>query len=136
MNNPQTRAEMTKELKTARRYLIGVGILMFVMDLVIIQLVQRDQLEAWFRNVVLCIDLFVLGLFLALAYFVPRAPRFCLIAGLVLFWLLQLGAAYGDPSALYKGIIVKILFTMALWKGLQSASKAQLLKRDLERVFE
>lgn len=33
-------------------------------------------------------------------------------------------------------MILKVLFTMALWKGLQSASKAQMLKRDLECVFE
>lgn len=137
MNNPDKRAEMTKELRSARNHLIIVGILMFLADVVLIQYLQREYFGADVRKILFCIDVLILGLFFALAYYVPRKPRLCLIAGLVLFWIIQVAGAYGDPKALFtKGIIVKVLFTMALWKGLQSASRAQSLKRDLERVFE
>lgn len=135
MENTEKRAELTKELRTARKYLAGVAILMFVVDMVML-MAQREQLTSDGRNLIIAIDSFILGLFFALAYFVPRAPRFCLGAGLVLFWLIQFVAAYGDWSQVYRGLIVKILFTMALWKGFQSASKAQSLSRDLARVFE
>ncbi|HUQ07192.1 MAG TPA: hypothetical protein VM261_32095 [Kofleriaceae bacterium] len=136
MDNTQKRAEITKELTTARKYLVAVGILMVAMDLLFMYALRPEQYPTDLRNLALCIDAFVLGLFFALAYFVPKKPRFCMIAGLVLFWLIQLANAYDNPKALTQGVIMKILFTMALWKGLQSASKAQSLNRDLERVFE
>jgi len=50
--------------------------------------------------------------------------------------LIQLAVAYSDWSQVFRGLIVKVLFTMALWKGFKSASRAQDLTRDLERVFE
>lgn len=136
LNNAQLRAEMTKELRSARNALIVVGILMVLFDVLLIQILQRDMWDPTARNIVLCLDVFILGVFLGLAYYVPRKPRFCLVTGLVFFWAIQLVAAYGDPSALLKGVIVKVLFTLALVKGLQSAGKAQVMKRELERVFE
>jgi len=81
MDKTQTRAELTKEIRTARRYLVGVGILMFVVDMVLL-MAQADQMTTYGRNLIVAIDVLILGLFFALAYFVPRAPRFCLGAGL------------------------------------------------------
>lgn len=136
MDNTQKRAELTRELNTARKYLVAVAILMVALDLLFMYVLRPAEYPTDIRNIALCIDAFVLGLFFALAYYVPKKPRFCMIAGLALFWVIQLANAYGDPKMLFKGIIMKVLFTMALWKGLQSASKAQVLRRDLEKVFE
>jgi hypothetical protein len=136
MDNAQTRAAISKELSTARKYLIGVGILMFLMDLVIMYGLQKDQITDEWRHIALIIDSVILAAFVTLGIFVPKKPRLCMITGLVLFWAIQLLAAVNDPKALTQGILLKILFTMALWKGIQSASKAQMLRKDLEKVFE
>ncbi len=135
-DNAQLRAEMTKELRSARNALIVVGILMVVFDVLLIQILQRDAWDSTTRNIALSLDVFILGVFLGLAYYVPRKPRLCLTTGLIFFWAIQLFGAYDDPASLMKGIIVKVLFTLALVKGLQSAGKAQVMKRELERVFE
>jgi hypothetical protein len=136
MNNAEMRAEISKELKTARKYLIAVGILMFVMDLLIMYALQKDQITDEFRRLALIIDSVILAAFISLGLYVHKKPRFCLITGLILFWAIQLLNAYYNPKALTQGIIMKVLFTMALVKGLQSASKATVLRKDLERIFE
>lgn len=136
MNDPRKEAEMSKELSTARRYLIGVGILMVMMDIGMMYGLQKDQFTDDVRRIALIFDGVILAAFIGLGIYVRKKPRFCLITGLILFWVIQLVGAYDNPKALGQGIIIKILFTMALWKGLQSASKAQVLRRDLERVFE
>jgi hypothetical protein len=136
MDNAQTRAEISKELQTARKYLIAVGLLMVAMDLLMMYVLQKDQFTDQVRNIALAIDGAILAAFIALGIFLPKAPRFCMITGLVLFWAIQLVNAYDNPKALTQGIIMKVLFTMALVKGLQSASKATMLRKDLEKVFE
>ena len=136
MHDASKQAEMTKEIRTARSYLIGVGLLMVAMDLLFMYVLQKHQLTDEVRNIALAIDGVVLVVFITLGVFVHKKPRLCMITGLVLFWVIQLASAYDNPKALTQGIIVKILFTMALWKGLQSASRAQVLRRDLEKVFE
>jgi hypothetical protein len=136
MNNAEMRAEISKELKTARWYLIAVGILMFAMDLLIMYVLQKDQVTDEFRRLALIIDSVILAAFISLGLYVHKKPRFCLVTGLILFWAIQLLNAYDNPKALTQGIIMKVLFTMALVKGLQSASKATVLRKDLEKVFE
>jgi hypothetical protein len=136
MDNAQTRAEISKELQTARKYLIAVGLLMVAMDMLFMFVIQKDQYTDQVRNIALAIDGAILAVFIALGIFLPKAPRFCMITGLVLFWAIQLVNAYDNPKALTQGILMKVLFTMALVKGLQSASKATMLRKDLEKVFE
>jgi hypothetical protein len=136
MRDPTKQAELTKELKSARNYLFVVGLLMFAVDMLFIHVLQKDQLTPKFKNVVTAIDIAVLAAFVTLGLFVHKRPRLCLIAGLVLFWVIQLAGAYDNPKALTQGILLKVLFTMALVKGLRSAGRAQVLSRELGEVFE
>jgi hypothetical protein len=102
----------------------------------IMYVLQKDQFTDELRNLALAIDAGVLAAFVTLGIFVPRKPRLCMITGLVLFWAIQLASAWDNPKALTQGIVVKVLFTLALWKGLQSASRAQSLSKELGKVFE
>ncbi len=77
-----------------------------------------------------------MALFLTLYAFARSWPRLCLGLGLGLFWTINVVYIAYDPSMMLKGIVVKVVFTMALVKGLQSASRANVLQRDLARVFE
>src|SRR5688500_12952792 len=116
MHDPIKEAEMTKELRTARGYLLAVGIIMFVMDMVFIHLVfGKQMLESW-RMGLTVVSACMLAAFVALYFFAKRQPTLCLVLGLVLFWSIQLVNMAIDPKSITQGIILKILFTMALVK--------------------
>jgi hypothetical protein len=136
MNDPTKQAEMSKELTNARRALLAVGIIMFVMDMIFIQGVYADRLAASDRNLLTAVSAGVLAVFVALFVFAKQRPRLCLTLGLVIFWGIQIFNMVQDPKAITQGILLKIFFTLALVKGLKSANRAEELKRELEHVFE
>jgi len=88
------------------------------------------------RPYVVGFDVVILALFLMLYAFTPSWPRLCLTMGLVMFWALQLGNIALDHSMIFKGLVIKVLFTVALVKGLKSASRVNVLQRNLAQVFE
>ena len=130
----ELNAQMNTELRRARTWLLVVGLLMFVMDLVIIYAMDGVPPEA--QQIGTAISAGVLAIFLALWWFTPKKPKLCLGLGLVVFWGIQILNAIDDPTMLYKGIIVKIFFTVALVKGLQSASRVEDLRARVAQVFE
>jgi hypothetical protein len=75
---------------------------------------------------------FFIGMFI-LAKFKPVIG--CVLA-LIGFWALALWAVDFDPTQLWRGIIVKILFTSALVRGIKSANRAQQLQTELGQIFE
>ena len=130
------REELNAELRKARGWLIAVGIIMFVTDMVILHLVAKDWVSDDERTQLTILSGIVMVAFFVLAYFTKKKPKLCLALGLALFWALQLYAAKDDPSMLTKGIVLKIFFTAALIKGLKSATHAEQLQAELGKVFE
>ena len=136
LGDMDARQELNAEIRKARGWLIAVGIIMFVMDMIFTFGVYGDVLPQEWKTRIVILSAVILGVFLALAYFTAKKPRLCLILGLVVFWGIQLYNAIEDPKSLTQGLIIKIFFTLALVKGLQSASRAETLIKDLEKVFE
>jgi peptidoglycan/LPS O-acetylase OafA/YrhL len=130
------RAEMNKELRRARGWLLGVGILMFLYDMVMVHLGHGAAFTSTRKAVVTAVDAVILAIFVGLWWFAKRKPRLCLTLGLVLFWALQLVNAWGDPKTLFGGFILKIVFTVALVKGIRTAGRVELLRDQLVNVFE
>ena len=65
-------------------------------------------------------------------------PKLACVLALVGYWGLQFGVAAwtGDITSLFtQGILIKIMFTAALIRGLKSANRAVMLQSELERVF-
>ena len=131
------KEELSQELRRARGWILGVGILMFVVDTIIIQVVNGDRITSTLKNELLMVDLAILAYFVALWWFAKKYPKPCCLLALVGYWGLQIGVTVwsGDPSNLYKGILIKVLFTVALVRGLKSATRASYLKEELEKVF-
>ena len=138
------QAEMSRELKSARTWLIVVGIIQFVMDLLILHVLKmptglgdaRDPALVSIRNEYTIYAAVLFAAFVALWIFSKKKPKLCLILALVVFWGVHLWAMAQDPSNAYRGIIIKILFTAALIKGIKSASRSEELSRELGKVFE
>lgn len=130
------RALAAKELKSARNALLWVGIIMFVMDMIFIQVVYADRLPTDFKNKLTALSVALFSGFILLYIFSKQRPKLCLTLGLVLFWGIQLYNMSIDPKAITQGILLKVLFTMALIKGLKAASHAEDLNAELGKVFE
>ena len=132
------REELTQELKKARGWILGVGIVMFVVDMFMIHVVQKDLIPDSWKTRLLILDLVVLGYFVTLWWFAKTYPKACCILALVGFWGLHIGIAVwaNNFESLFKnGIIMKILFTVALINGIKSGSRAQQLQDELGKVF-
>lgn len=70
-------------------------------------------------------------------FFLARVkPVLGCVLALVAFWGIQLYAAAQPGGSIAQGILVKILFTAALIKGIKSASRAEQLQSELGKVFE
>jgi hypothetical protein len=131
------REERDAELRKARIWLIVVGVIMFVTDLIFIHVVNKDWLTDDDRTQLTILSGAVMATFFVLAYFTKKKPKLCLWLGLLIFWGLQLYGAKDDPSILYKGLLLKIFFTAALIKGLKAASHVEQLNAELVgKVFE
>lgn len=133
------QTQMTAELRKARGWILAVGIINFVIDSMIIQVLDVYHLPAEWKMRFLVIDVAILAFFVTLFGVAKRFPKPACIIALIGFWGLQFGvAAYtGDVSAVFtQGIVLKVLFTLALVRGIRSASTAEHLKSELERVFE
>jgi FtsH-binding integral membrane protein len=133
------RQELTVEMRKARGWILAVGLIMFAIDMVLIQVVQKDQIASLWRTRFLIIDVAMLACFVTLFFVAAKYPRAACLGALAVFWGLHLGVAVftGSIEALFtQGIIMKILFTVALVRGYRSASRASYLMSELEAVFE
>jgi hypothetical protein len=130
------KAELNQELRRARGWILGVGIVMFCFDMLFTYVIWGDRIPADLKTKVLMLDLGILAVFVALWWFAQYKPKLCCILALCAFWGLQLYNASVDPTMLYKGIVIKVLFTMALVKGIKSGARAEELQSQLGKVFE
>jgi hypothetical protein len=131
------RAEMTAELRRARRWILAVGILLYTFDMALTWSGTYGQIPAWLKYQVSLFDGIVLLLFVALWWFAQSRPRLCCVLALVLYWGLQvwLSIISGNMSQLFQGALLKILFTAALIQAIKSAQHASQLRADLAQVF-
>jgi hypothetical protein len=133
--NEAKKVELSAELRKARGWILAVGLIMFTMDMIMIYGVYGDRLPDEWKTKLTTYDAIILAYFVALWWFAQYKPKLCCILALVGFWGLHLYIATIDPDSLAKGIIMKVLFTIALINGLKSASRAENLKKELEEVF-
>jgi hypothetical protein len=133
------KEEMTVELRRARTWILVVGILIFVIDTILIRVVHEHDIPEMWKNRFLIIDLIILGYFFTCWIIAASKPKMACVLALVGFWGMHLALSVwaNDMSLLFKnGIIMKILFTLALIRGLKSASRAEELQAQLGKVFE
>jgi uncharacterized membrane protein YwzB len=153
--SPAKQALRTKELKSARIILIVVGVIQLLFAVYALYNIRsefdkavaaevRSQGPGYVVDPELADAAFeenkatmyaansvplALGLvFLILSVFVYRYPVGVTLTGLILFILAHVGDAIVDPSQLFKGIILKVIFISILWKAYQSARSAKAIE--------
>ena len=143
METSEKRALMTKELRTARTWILAVGVIEAVVATIMfyVQIPQGadPDLVAIASHIVWAVAGGYLVIFFLLFLLAFKKPLLACVLALVAFWGIEIaaGAYTGDVAAvLYKGILIKALFTMALIKGIQSAKRGEDLSAELGQVFE
>ncbi len=134
----EPRQELSDELRKARGWILGVGIMMFVVDQFMLRVLQGDKIPASWQTNFLILDICVLAYFVGLYIFAKQQPKAACVLALIGFWGLHIGVAIyfnAFETVLTQGILIKVLFTVALVRGLKSASRAEYLRKDLEKVF-
>lgn len=129
------RDELTRQLRSARGWILVVGLLGFAVDIFVIYVLWNDRIAPAWRSRLTIYDAAILAYFIALWWFAQYRPVLCCVLALVGFWALQIFLAVVDPTTLSQLFVVKVLFTIALVKGIQSARHAERLRRELGQVF-
>lgn len=129
------QAEMSAELRKARGWLLAVGIIIFGMSLLMVYAIYKDQLPDSEKSRLLILGAVQLAIYFGLWVYAKKQPKVACVLGLVVFWGFVLYNASIEPASLYKGILIKILFTVALINGLKSANRAETLQKELAEVF-
>lgn len=88
------------------------------------------------RNQLFMIDGIVLAFFVGMFFLAKYKPVMGCVLALIGFWGVQLWAAAQEGGSITNGIVIKVLFTMALVRGIKSASRAEQLQSELGKVFE
>ena len=131
--------EMTAELRRARGWILGVGLVMFGFGMIAIYGVNRDVLPEDVKARAAMILLGILAFFVAMFFVSWWRPVLACVLALCGFWALHVYFAAQDGAsivdAVVEGIFMKVLFTIALIQGIKSANRAERLKQELSRVF-
>lgn len=115
---------MLDEARKAKGGLLLIAVIGTIGGLVeTLQAPEIDQMAVGLANFV------IWGLFYALAFAANKRPLISAIGGLVIFLGLQVMIGIADPSALGKGIIVKIIFFAIIARAI----KAGLAHRNFVR---
>lgn len=128
------QVEMTTELRRARGWLLGVATVMLLYNLVAIHVVNGDTLPDAIKTRATAYMLGISMFFLAMWWLAGRRPVVACVLALLGFWGLALYMTT-DGSSILQGIVMKVLFTLALIRGIKSASRAEQLRRELAQVF-
>src|SRR5688500_15750987 len=114
----EKQLELTQELRRARNWILGVGILMVVVDqiyfAVMVPAGADPDLVSKVRNQLFLIDGVVLAFFVGMYFLARVKPVMGCVLALVGFWGVQLYAAAQPGGSITQGILIKVLFTLAL----------------------
>ena len=122
--NEYDREQYRAGIKKARNALFFAGGLMFVVDMFML-LMQNEQMSETYLAILIAFDVILLASFIGLGFWTKRKPYTAILVGLILFCAVQVLAMIGDPTNIYKGVIVKVVVVASLISGLKKARALQ-----------
>ncbi|HTJ40981.1 MAG TPA: zinc ribbon domain-containing protein [Kofleriaceae bacterium] len=118
--------EMTA-LSSARKWILGIGVWYVISAFLTIAMTQ-GPIDTHARDQLLGISFGLLVAHGLLFLWAKKQPLPAAIVAMVLFISLQLMNAVLDPTTIYKGILIKILFVVVLAKAIQAGYEVQRLR--------
>jgi hypothetical protein len=115
------------KLRQARGWILAVGII-YVVSAVLQVTLLGDQLRSSDVTFVLVLNGALCAVHLGLWWWARSAPFAAALVALVLFVTLQVVEAAIDPASLGRGIIIKVLFLVALVQAVRAGVEVQRLR--------
>ena len=119
-----------KHIRQARNVIfIAAGVL--VLNLVILIATAPAFYEFLWIDILIW-GLFIAG-FVALGFWTKKKPYSAIIGAMILYGVFIILNAVLDVTTLYKGILIKVIIVVFLFKGLNDAREAQQIKEQMEK---
>lgn len=128
--------EMTAELRRARGWILGVGVVMFAFNMVWLYVLYGDRYPDDVKARAAMYLTAIFAFFVAMWLLAKFRPVLACVLALCGFWGLYAYLAVHDGASISQGILMKVLFTLALIRGIKSANRAEHLKKELAQVFD
>jgi hypothetical protein len=130
---------LARQSKKAYGALLTVGILQAIFAVVIIALLKADaetpidsQLDPNVSIGALAVAMFgIAAMFLGLAFWAKRNPLPAAIVGLVLYITVHLLDALADPTAIARGVLIKVIIVVVLVRAISAGAKHRALARAM-----
>ena len=114
-------------LDKARKWILGIGIWYLVSGLILVA-IQADRLTPQARNLNLAVYGGLCLAHIGLWMWAKKAVFPAALVALVLFVTLQIASMALDPSNIYKGIVIKVIFVVILVKAVQAGYEVHKLR--------
>lgn len=121
-------AVLEPKLRLARGWILAVGII-YVVSAVLQIALAGDRLVSGGATLLLALNGALFVIHLGLWWWARTAPLAAAIVALCLFVTLQLVEATLDPTSLARGVIIKVLFLVALVQAVRAGVEAQRIRR-------
>jgi hypothetical protein len=123
----QIQAFHQPALETARKWILAIGII-YVVSAFIMVAIAGDMMLDEDRNLLYGVSFALCAIHVGLWWWAKTAPFPAAVVALVLFITVQLINLAAEPSSFYKGIVIKILFLVALVRAVQAGLEANRLR--------
>lgn len=123
-NDAMIEAIYKPALSRARGWILAVGILYAVSALIFVAVgrLGDEQLQ-----LVLGLNFGLMAIHVGLYFWARTSPFPAAVVALAIFVTLHLTEAVIDPTSLYRGILIKVLFLIALVKAVQAGLQVKRL---------
>ena len=122
--------ELSKQAKKAAGALLAVAIIQVVFGAIVVFALMPANVPQQTRNIVMVSVFGIAAVFFALYFWARKQPLPASIVGLVLFVTMHLLDALADPTALARGILMKIIIVVILVNAIQAGVKHRQLQRQ------
>lgn len=120
--------ERTK-LASARKWILGVGIMYVVWALIMVT-ISKDTLTPEMRNFILIANGGLCVVHIGLYFWARKQALPAAVVALLLFASLHLVNAVLDPSTIYQGLLLKVVFTVVLVKAIMAGYEIHRLRNE------
>jgi len=121
--------EMTK-LAKARKWILGIGVWYLISGAILLLILRKQYGTDEQRNIILATSGGLFAIHVGLYFWAKTAPLAAAVVSLLLFVTLHTANAAMDPSTIYKGIVIKVLFVLVLAKAIQAGYEIQRLRNQ------
>jgi hypothetical protein len=120
--------EMKRRVRQASNTMFGLAVLFFLAGLYYFSMLKLYQNP----GAILLINWIVSSVYIGLGLWSRSQPAAAIISGLIFYAIVTVLTFIDNPSSLLSGIILKIFIVILLINGMNSAYKAERIKKELQ----